>query len=135
MAEELRRLTRTDVFEVLAIAVLAPVAWLLPEHVAWWPISQALSRAIAALRPGITRLRTDTLQRTLGARAAATDLGQLRIDVMAIYMEERLEILRAHRPGGWRPRLEIHGREHLDAARAAGHGAVLWCHRFRTPTW
>ena len=35
-------------------------------------------------------------------------------------MEERLEILRAHRPGGWRPRLALEGREHLDAALTAG---------------
>jgi lauroyl/myristoyl acyltransferase len=126
MQEGLRRLTRTDVFEVMAIGVLAPVAWLLPERTAWWPISQALSRAIAGLRPDITRLRQDTLARALGARAAGTDLAQLRIDVMATYMEERLEILRAYRPGGWRPRLELRGTEHLAAARAAGHGAMLW---------
>jgi hypothetical protein len=31
MAEGVRQLTRTDVFEVMAIAVLAPVAWCLPS--------------------------------------------------------------------------------------------------------
>ena len=130
MEKELRRLTLTDVFEVAAIGVLAPVAWLLPERTAWWPVSLALSRAIANLRPEITRLRVEMLRNALGTRAADVDLEQLRLDVMATYMEERLEILRAYRPGGWRPRLEIRGREHLDAAEAAGHGAVLWMSPF-----
>lgn len=126
MAEGLRPLTRTDVFEVLAIAVLAPVAWCLPERRAWWPVSRLLSRAIADGRPGITRIRQDMLARALGPHAAAYDLRELRLEVMATYMEERLEILRAYRPGGWRPRLALEGRAHLDAALAAGRGAILW---------
>lgn len=130
MAEELRRLTRTDVFELMAIAVLAPVAWLAPERRAWWPVSRALSIAIAEGRPGITRLRRETLARALGTRATDHDLAALRVDVMATYMEERLEILRAYRPGGWRPRLALEGRAHLDAAFAAGRGAVLWTSPF-----
>jgi lauroyl/myristoyl acyltransferase len=126
MAEGLRRLTQSDVFEVMAIAVLAPVAWLLPERTAWWPISRMLSLAIANLWPATTAARKDTLRRVLGERAPAYDLAGLRVDVMAHYMEERLEILRAWRPGGWQPTLVIEGREQLDAAVAAGHGAVLW---------
>jgi lauroyl/myristoyl acyltransferase len=102
----------------------------LPERHAWWPVSRLLSHAIAGLRPGITELRRDMLARALGPRASAVDLSRLRVDVMATYMEERLEILRAYRPGGWRPRLELEGREHLDAAVAAGHGAVLWMSPF-----
>jgi len=126
MAEEVRQVTRTDLFEVMAIAVLAPVAWCLPERRAWWPVSRLLSRAIADGRPGVTDIRKEMLRRALGARASAYDLDQLRLDVMATYMEERLEILRAYRPGGWRPRIVLEGRAHLDAAIAAGRGAVLW---------
>jgi lauroyl/myristoyl acyltransferase len=126
MEEGLRRFTRTDAFELAAIAVLAPVAWLLPERRAWWPISRLLSRMIARGRPGVTELRVAMLRAALGARAAALDLDELRVDVMATYMEERLEILRAYHPRGWRPRLVLEGGEHLDAAIARGAGAVLW---------
>lgn len=130
MAEGPKRLTRTDLFEVAAIAVLGPAAWLLPEEQAWWPVSLLLSFAIARFWPETTRLREQMLASALGPRAAAYDLGRLRVDVMATYMEERLEILRAYRPGGWRPRLALEGREHLDAALAAGRGAVLWTSPF-----
>ena len=126
MAEDLRRLTRTDVFELMAIAVLAPVAWGLPERRAWWPISRGLSRAIANLWPATTADRRARLRSALGDHAAEIDLDALRVDVMATYMEERLEILRAYRPGGWRPRLTVEGRAHLEAAAATGRGVVLW---------
>lgn len=36
-------------------------------------------------------------------------------------------------PRGWRPEIEIEGRQHLDAALAKGHGAVLWLTRFTDP--
>lgn len=126
MAEDLRHLTRTDIFELMAIAVLTPVAWCLPERRAWWPVSRGLSRAIARLWPRTTAERRVMLRSALGDRAAGMDLDALRVDVMATYMEERLEILRAYRPGGWRPRLAVEGREHLAAAAAAGRGVTLW---------
>lgn len=109
----------------MAIAVLGPVAWLLPER-AWTPIGHLMSVAIARLWPGVTRTRTATLAGALGGRDIGVPLAALRVAIMDGYMEERLEILRAHRPGGWQPRIRLVGREHLDAALASGRGAVLW---------
>ena len=40
-----------------------------------------------------------------------------------------LPALRTYRPGGWRIRTELRGREHLDAALAHGNGAILWVSR------
>lgn len=39
---------------------------------------------------------------------------------------ERLQLLRCYRPGGWRPVIRLEGRDHVDAALAAGCGAILW---------
>ena len=39
---------------------------------------------------------------------------------------ERLQLLRYHRPGSWRPTVRLQGQAHLDAALARGQGAVLW---------
>jgi predicted LPLAT superfamily acyltransferase len=113
------------VFELMAISVLAPVAWLAPER-SWRPLGHVVSLAIANAWPAVTRARVATLARALGGRRPPRPLGALRVAIMDGYMEERLQILRAHRPGGWRPRLRLVGRAHLDAALARGRGAILW---------
>ncbi|MBI3767472.1 MAG: hypothetical protein HY271_03135 [Deltaproteobacteria bacterium] len=117
--------SRTDVFEVMTISVLTPIAWLAPER-AWLPLGHVLSLAIAYAWPAVTRARVATLARALGPRRVECALGALRVAIMDGYMEERLQILRAQKPGGWRPRLRLLGREHLDAALTHGRGAVLW---------
>lgn len=40
-----------------------------------------------------------------------------------------LPVLRTYRPGGWRIETRVASSEHLDAALAAGNGAILWVHR------
>jgi lauroyl/myristoyl acyltransferase len=91
----------------------------------WVPCSHALSLGIALARPGVTRRRIARLRRSLGAEPTDRQLFDLRWRIMSTYMDERLEILREYRPGGWRPELRFKGREHLDRALARGRGAVL----------
>ncbi len=127
-APRVRAVSRTDVFEVVALAVLAPLAWLTPQWL-WARLSRALSLAIAWGRPGITRERVATLASALGPRRGDHEhraLRRLRVTIMDGYMEERLQILRDWRPGGWQPEIELAGRAHVDAAVAAGRGVVLW---------
>ncbi len=119
------RLSRSDLFESMAIAVLTPIAWLLPER-AWRPVGHLISIAIARLWPATTRARIAALAAALDGRAIDLPLDALRVAILDGYMAERLEILRAHRPGGWRPHLRLVGRAHLEAAHGRGHGAVLW---------
>jgi lauroyl/myristoyl acyltransferase len=45
---------------------------------------------------------------------------------VALVRLDQLWYLRSYRPGGWRAELRLEGREHLDAALAAGRGAILW---------
>jgi lauroyl/myristoyl acyltransferase len=40
--------------------------------------------------------------------------------------EQYMQYLAVYRPGGWKPRFNYHGREHIDAALAAGRGAIIW---------
>ena len=51
-----------------------------------------------------------------------------RIDVAnwANRYEERFQYLRAWRPGGWNPRIDIYGAAHVSDALAKGHGVVFW---------
>ena len=120
-----RAFSRDDLYEMVAISVLAPASWLMP-HRLWDFISVALSLGIAALRPDVTRRRIQRLRRCLAGRSIEGSLFALRVRIMAGYMEERLQILREYRPGGWRGRIELTGREHLDAALERGRGVVLW---------
>jgi len=121
----IRAFSRDDLYELVAISVLAPASWLVP-HRLWDFVSVALSFAIAALRPDITQRRIRRLRRGLAGRSIQGSLFALRVRIMAGYMEERLQILREYRPGGWRGRIELTGREHLEAALARAHGVVLW---------
>jgi lauroyl/myristoyl acyltransferase len=120
-----RAFSDNDLYEVIAISVLGPASWLVP-HRLWDLVSVALSSGIALLRPDITRRRMQRLQRCLAGRPIPDSLFALRVRIMAGYMEERLQILREYRPGGWRGRIELSGREHLDRAIERGRGTVLW---------
>lgn len=120
-----RAFSKDDLYEIVAISVLAPASWLVP-HRFWDFVSVALSFGIAALRPDITQRRIQRLRQGLGGRSIKGSLLALRVRIMAGYMEERLQILREYRPGGWRGRIDLTGREHLDQALARKHGVVLW---------
>ena len=47
-------------------------------------------------------------------------------NVLAHQVEETLQLLACHRPGGWRPTTELRGAHNLVSALTAGNGAVLW---------
>jgi len=120
-----RALSVNDLYEIVAISVLAPASWLVP-HRLWDFVSVALSSGIALLRPDVTLRRMRRLERCLDGQPRRESTFALRVRIMAGYMEERLQILREYRPGGWRGRIELTGREHLERARALGRGVVLW---------
>ena len=68
-------------------------------------------------------------------RSALADLSQaesLRVaeDHYRLLVELWWGRFRSVGPRGWRPEIEIEGREYLDAALSKGHGAVLWRTRF-----
>jgi predicted LPLAT superfamily acyltransferase len=41
-------------------------------------------------------------------------------------MERHLQYLRELRPGGWHPRIELIGDEHVSGALASGKGCIVW---------
>ena len=98
-AVRVKPFSTNDLYEIIAISVLAPASWLVP-HRLWDFVSVALSSAIAFLRPDITRKRIRRLERCLGGRSIPDSLLALRVRIMAGYMEERLQILRPILLGG-----------------------------------
>lgn len=66
-----------------------------------------------------------SIQKALGEpdRRRAENFAQ---DLKACVYEMRMQDLRAWRPGGWRPKMQLEGEEHLLKALSGGKGAVLW---------
>ena len=106
-----------------SLVALLPLAWALPER-QWDAVAQAAAlagrrrRHQAAIAAALSGIGTDA---------------QLRIEreTRANWVLRSLQLLRCYRPGGWRPRIEIEGRERIDAALATGRGVILWMNAFR----
>jgi lauroyl/myristoyl acyltransferase len=64
-------------------------------------------------------------------RTALGDAGRRRAEAIvqdlksAVY-EMRMQDLRSWWPGGWHPRMNLEGQNHLESALALGKGAILW---------
>jgi predicted LPLAT superfamily acyltransferase len=52
-------------------------------------------------------------------------------EARATWVLRTLQLLRCYRPRGWRPRIELEGRERIEAALTAKRGAILWMNAFR----
>ena len=106
---------------------LLPAAWLLPQR-CWGGLTHILARL-----PLVDRESLDRTALAIGRGRAGTSADQamrIALDLQAAVYELRLQNLRAWRPGGWQPRVTLSGLAHLDAARAAGRGAIIWVGHF-----
>jgi len=122
-------IARGDFAVVGSLLLLAPAAWLLPER-AWPGFTRLLATLRRVLGIGKEPVGDDKLALVFPVRAAAPEFDAIRRDNTAGKYELRMQVLRDWRPGGWRPAVELRGREHLDAALGAGKGAVLWVSHF-----
>lgn len=118
-----------DIVEIAKLTVLAAISWFIPET-NWGRISGAIAALVSRLRPARTRSRIECIRAGLGHRRIAIPLRDVEARCRAAQYEERLQLLREYRPGGWRPVIRLTGREHIEAALARGHGAVLWISEF-----
>lgn len=71
-----------------------------------------------------------TAQRVLGPTSESFDATAFAIASAAGRSEHHLQILKSGTRGGWNAAPVLRGEAHLDAALAAGHGAVLWVAHF-----
>lgn len=124
------RISAGDAATLAGLPALFAIAWLVPERL--WP---AVARAGA---PFYARMLSSRPRRELAARVAAVAgaraLPMSAERIVGALAEEDLrsmiELLREHRPGGWRPALTLKGGEHIDAALDRGQGAILWIGHF-----
>ena len=126
MQKPVRLFAAEDLLQVAALPVLTLVAWSTPERL-WGPFSHILGFfAAASLRLVRIQSHIESIKFVLGERQISMTPGFLKISILADMVEHRLRILREYRPGGWRPRIELVGRQHIEKALSRGHGAILW---------
>jgi len=118
-------ITARDILLLAAIPVLLFIAWLVPER-HWSGVAGAIARAVS---PPLRLLRPaafDRMQHATTENMAMQPAIDTYIRWFAGRLEQELQYLREYRPGGWKPKLTIVGREHLDRAVAGDRGGILW---------
>lgn len=109
-----------DVIDAATLLTLLPAAWLLPEP-AWPAFTGLLGRAHVRWLGAKTGHLDPALLAQLGTSPDELETGFRQHNYW-----ELMEILREHAPWGWKARIAVVGRHHIDEALAAGRGAVLW---------
>jgi len=121
--------TAKDIYEVPRLAVQGVLAWSLPES-AWWPLSRLFGEVNAATHPERTRSETAQVTTVLRGMPEKVDPRRVAVENWANRYEERFHYMRAWRPGGWEPAIDILGGEHVSAALHKGRGIILWAGNF-----
>lgn len=121
-------ITKADALTSLRLVGSLGIAWALPQ--AWWPfIARRASWLGGKLGGKSTAAVAARIGRALGRETDATG-ADLAIDLRGARYEVAFQCLRGYRPGGWRPKITVRGRERIDEALAAGQGCVLWVAHF-----
>jgi lauroyl/myristoyl acyltransferase len=121
--------TAKDIYEVPRLAVQGMLAWTLPES-AWWPLSRLFGQVNAATHPQRTRKETASTRSVLTDGPIAGRAHRIAAENWANRYEERFQYLRAWRPGGWEPEIDILGQEYVADALGKGHGIIFWAGNF-----
>ena len=122
-------ITSNDVREMVKLAGIALVSWLLP-------VDELLSaaRKIRSMRGEQAHRspRVDLIvARVLSEYISRQRADEIDADWRARVLEARMQILALHRPGrSWQPKIQIRGLEHLEAALGRKSGAILWVSDF-----
>jgi len=124
MNAKLRLFNATDLATLAGLPVLTALAWATGEG-NWQVASNAMAPLAAPFSIGSNNL-AQCIAALLELPDGPTGGARLLRQMLAHQVEETLQLLACHRPGGWRPATELHGADHLLKALAAGSGAVLW---------
>jgi len=104
-----------DIRLILALPFYFLLAWLVPER--HWP----------RLCRWLVSYKHPTLNEAV--LAGALPAGEAKLigaELDGHRLEHYFQYLREYFPGGWRSKLVLEGRQHLEQATAAGRGAILW---------
>jgi lauroyl/myristoyl acyltransferase len=123
--KSVRVVSGEDILQLFALPVLTLASWLTPTNL-WGGLTYALSCLPALLRFAHVEAILLNIKSVVGKQPSGVNTAFLRIGILADMLEHRLQILRDHFPGGWRPRIRLVGQKHIEQALNRGHGAILW---------
>jgi KDO2-lipid IV(A) lauroyltransferase len=118
-----------DIYEVPRLGFQAVLAWFLPEA-AWGPLSQLFGRVNVFFHPKRTAAEVSAIAPTVRGTAAQDTARRIAVENWANRFEERFQYMRAWRPGGWEPSIEISGAKYVSSALNRGRGIILWAGNF-----
>ena len=118
-------LSAQDATVLLSIPLLTAIAWSVPEG-NWLQLCRRLGRfAMPALADEPDSL-LQQMRQTLGENAIALSAETILSELAAEQILSRLQLLKDYRPGGWKPVIQLVGREYIEAALQNGYGVILW---------
>jgi lauroyl/myristoyl acyltransferase len=88
-----------------------------------------VDRRLAQRRRYVANIR-ERMELVLGGAARGVDLEEAARQYCRRTLEEQWGHWRTLHRGDWQVEIEVEGREHLEAAQAAGSGAILWAMSF-----
>lgn len=119
-----RSFNTTDLAALAGLPLLTGLAWLTSES-SWPLVGNTMAPLAAPFSIGAGDL-AQCVATLLALREGAVGGARILRGMLAQQVEETLQLLACHRPGGWRPTVELRGADHLLKALAGGCGSVLW---------
>ena len=118
-------ITAKDIFEVPRMFAQGLLAWTLPEA-AWWSLSRLFAQIDVAINPARTRQEVAQIEAAYVGTQIASAARSIAVESWANRYEDQFHYLRAWRPGGWEPEIEITGTQHVSEALERGRGIIFW---------
>lgn len=120
-----RWLTVRDAYLLGYLPSMTVAAWLVPQA-SWERFCRRVGRLSNCVRRADRARVCADINGYLAGQPLAQSVDQLAAARATNLHLANLQVLRCYTDRGWRPRIELRGREHVDRALAGSKGAVLW---------
>lgn len=119
-------ITVNDLVQTLRLIVVGVLSWITPS-VVWPRLAVALAAIDRRIRPDEITRQTNMFAALLGDTPPPAEIV---LASLAANYEDRLQLFRDYRPGGWQPETQLVGEQFLRDALARRKGVILWTSHF-----
>lgn len=119
-------ITVNDLVQTLRLIVVGVLSWITPS-VVWPRLAVVLAAIDRRIRPDEITRQTNMFAALLGDTPPPAEIV---LASLAANYEDRLQLFRDYRPGGWQPETQLVGEQFLRDALARRKGVILWTSHF-----